>query len=54
MYKRQNHIPPELIKSKGVLPVGEEAPEGGLTKNGWYEPNARQVILRHTFKAPKN
>ena len=49
-----NHIPPELVKSKGVLPVGKAAPEGGLTKNGWYEPNARQVMLRHTFQAPKN
>ncbi len=44
-----NHIPAALMKSKGVKPIGEAAPEGGLTKNGWYTPNARKVTLRHAF-----
>ena len=44
-----NHIPPELIRLKGVLPVGKIAPKGGLSKNGWYQPNARRVRLRHVF-----
>lgn len=44
-----NHIPAALMKSKGVKAVGKEAPEGGLTKNGWYEPNAKKIKLRHSF-----
>jgi len=38
------------MKSKGVKPIGEEAPEGALTKNGWYAPNAQKVTLRHAFQ----
>ena len=45
-----NHIPPALMKSKGVKPIGEEAPEGALTKNGWYAPNAQKITLRHAFQ----
>ena len=47
-----NHIPIELVKAKGVLPVGAVAPEGGLEKNGWYQPNEKSVLLRHAFIAP--
>ena len=49
-----NHIPAALMKSKGVIPVGKEAPEGGLTKNGWYAPNAKKTTLRHAFIGPTN
>ena len=47
-----NHIPREIMLSKGVKPVGRQAPEGGLEKNGWYAPNARTVSARHKFIAP--
>ena len=47
-----NHIPPKLAQSKGVIPVGKVAPEGGLAKNGWYAPNARRIQLRHPFVGP--
>lgn len=47
-----NHIPKEIMLSKGVNPVGKTAPEGGLDKNGWYGPNARTVKLRNRFVAP--
>jgi len=49
-----NHIPPELMKSKGVKPVGKIAPEDGLKKNGWFEPNKKTVILRHPFSGIVN
>ena len=52
IYTNYNHIPPALVKAKGVLPVGKEAPEGGLKKNGWYAPNAKKVQLRHAFSVP--
>ncbi len=48
-----NHIPKDMMISKGVDPVGESAPDGGLETNGWYEPNARTVKLRKTFSAPE-
>lgn len=47
-----NHIPAALMKSKGVKAVGKAAPEGGLEKNGWYEPNTRKITLRHPFIGP--
>lgn len=47
-----NHISVALMKSKGVKAVGKEAPEGGLEKNGWYEPNTKKIELRHPFVGP--
>jgi hypothetical protein len=47
-----NHIPKELMLSKGVQPVGETAPKGGLDTNGWYEPNSQIVTLRQAFVTP--
>ncbi len=47
-----NHIPKSVMNEKGVEAVGVAAPEGGLETNGWYEPNASTVTLRHTFVAP--
>lgn len=47
-----NHIPKGIMLSKGVKPVGRQAPEGGLEKNGWYAPNARTISARHKFVAP--
>ncbi len=48
-----NHIPKSMMESKGVNAVGTEAPEGGLEKNGWYEPNAQTFTLRHKFSGPE-
>ena len=47
-----NHIPKEIMLSKGVKPVGRQAPESGLEKNGWYTPNARTISARHKFIVP--
>ena len=47
-----NHIPKEIMLSKGVKPVGLQAPKGGLERNGWYHPNSETVTARHKFMPP--
>lgn len=46
------HAPQALLAKLGVDLGVAPAPEGGLAKNGWYEPEAKTVSLRHAFVAP--
>ena len=46
------HIPAEVLAQQGIEFWAPDVPEGGLASNGWYEPEARTISLRHPFVAP--
>lgn len=47
-----SHAPPAVLKKLGVDLERPPAPEGAIQRNGWFEPEARVVPLRHAFEAP--
>ena len=47
-----SHIPAAILEEHGVELGAPKVPEGGIVDNGWYQPEARTIGLRHGFVAP--